>query len=289
MVSKAAPTLGRIRAALTALAASLVLGCASRPPSDQPARLRVVSLAPSLTEIAYAIGAGSELVADTRYDDYPAAATRLPHVADLAGVDLERLAALHPSVVLALHDQERQAGPIQSRLAIPVVYLPNRSLADLFADVSGVGLACGRPAQARALAQSLRARIQKTAVRAARRAARPRLFFLLGLPGFTAGHQSFIDDLIRLAGARNIAAGAKQPYPDMSAEAVAASDPQIIIVARDVAFGESELRRQPWRSTAAVRRGAVVRPPSDDIVERDGPRIVTGLEWLASVVGRYAK
>ena len=276
------------RAVLRVCALVLALACAScaRGPNetDQAGQSvsrgpRVVSLAPSLTEIAYAIGCGHSLVADTTYDDYPAPARHLPHVADLVDVDLERLTALRPTIVVALHDQEREVAAIQSRLRVPVMLLPNRMLADLYDDIAGVGRACGREAEAVRLARSLHAQIAAV-VRTVPTGPRPRVFFLLDMPGFTAGGQSFIDELITLAGGTNTAGSIRQPYPVVGAEALLAMDPQVLIVAHDVHLDPRTMEAQPWRSLTAVREGRVMRPPSDDIVERNGPRVVQGLRWL---------
>lgn len=267
------------------IVAALALGV-GRPPAlagPPSPRGRIVSLAPSLTEIAYAIGCGPQLVADTTYDDYPEQARRLPHVADLVQADLETIAALHPTAVLALHDQEQEADPIRTRLHIDVEYLPNRRLDDLFADIDRVGRVCGAPRASATLARSVRSKLRSVAARAGHAAKRPRVFFLLDLPGFTAGRGSFIDDLITLAGGVNIAGGIDQPYPDVNAEWLLQADPDIIIVSRATPFGADVRNSAPWRSIHAVQRGRVFRPPSDDIVQRNGPRIISGLEWLASV------
>jgi len=247
---------------------------------------RVVSLAPSLTEIAFSIGCRAALVADTAYDDYPAAAKQLPHVADLAHADLERIAALSPTVVVALHDQEHEAAPISERLGVAVIYLPNRRLNDLYADIAGVAAACERPAQGAALARQLRAQIDGIAAHSAKRTPRPRVLYLLGLPGFTAGGSSYINDLITIAGGDNIAATSAAPYPDLSAEAIVKADPDFIIVSNDTPFGPDMRAREPWRSLRAVRSGRVLRPPDDSIIERNGPRVVQGLEWLVDQFGR---
>ncbi|MBV8595888.1 MAG: ABC transporter substrate-binding protein [Candidatus Eremiobacteraeota bacterium] len=280
----------RARAWAALLALVVVQACApqqrSQPAAHEGAaseRPRVVSLAPSLTEIAYAIGCQDVLVAGTTYDDYPPAARALPHVADLSAVDLERLSALHPTIVVALHDQEREGAPVESRLSIPVMYLPNRNLADLYADIAGVGAACGKPAAAAHLSRALHARIDAIA-RMTHPKPKPRVFFLLDLPGFTAGATSFIDDLIRLSGGVNVAGGVKAAYPAISTEALVQMDPDVLIVAREVPFGPSVLGAEPWRSLKAVQEGRVVRPPSDDIVERNGPRVVQGLAWMAAAI-----
>ncbi len=262
-----------------------IVACASISPSQTVgSAVRVVSLAPSLTEIAYALGCGPKLVADTTFDDYPVAARRLTHVADLVTVDLERLSVLAPTIVLALHDQEREAAPIASQLHIPVQYLPNRDLNNLFEDIDGVGKACGDEPGAHRLAAALHRRFGELAHVASGYRDRPKVFFLLDLPGFTAGAHSFLDDLIRLAGGVNVAGGIDQPYPDVSSEWLLKADPDVIIVARETQFGADVMAREPWRSMRAVKTGRVVRPPSDDTVERNGPRVVDGLAWLISAI-----
>jgi len=281
---------GRAVVVMVALAGSVACGRHGNPSGDRPELSataqpeRIVTLAPSLTEIAYAAGCGPELVADTTYDDHPSAARSLPHVADLVSVDLERLTALRPTVVIALHDQERQAAPISTRLRVPVVYLPNRNLDDLFADIRRVGDICGKADAAASLSHSLHARLDAVARQAARYRSHPTVLFLLDLPGFTAGAESFLNDLIRLAGGVNVAGDIRQAYPNLSGESLLAMDPQVMIVAREVRFDAGIRAQEPWRSIIAVKRGRVLRPPSDDILERNGPRVVQGLEWLVGAI-----
>jgi ABC-type Fe3+-hydroxamate transport system substrate-binding protein len=241
-------------------------------------------LAPSLTEIAFAQGCGDKIIADTTYDDYPASARALPHVADLVNVDLERLSALRPSIVVALHDQEREGGPIESRLHVPVVYLPNRTLNDMFEDIASVGAICGTQSGAAALDRSLHARLAAISQQARRYSSHPKVFFLLDVPGFTVGAGSFLGDLIALAGGINAAGSVHEPYPNVSAEALLAMNPDVLIIAHDVRINQAMLRQPPWRSLNAVQNGRVLRPPSDDILERNGPRIVDGLQWLVHAI-----
>jgi iron complex transport system substrate-binding protein len=243
---------------------------------------RVISLAPSLTEIAFAIGCADALVGDTAFDDYPAAAKSLPHVGDLVHADLERIAQLQPTIVLALHDQEREGSMIAQHLHVPITYLPNRNIRDLYADVDGVAQACQREPQGAALSAQLRARIERVARRSALAGRRPRVLYLLGLPGFTAGERSYLDDVISLAGGINVAGDVDQPYPDLSEEAIIRADPDIIVASKSVGFDAAVRAREPWRSLRAVKMGKVIQPPDDSILERDGPRVVDGLEWLSA-------
>ena len=273
---------------IVALALSSCSRTASPPaePSRSPAGAdrRIVSLAPSITEIAYSIGCGGELVGDTSFDDYPSAAKTLPHVADLAHVDLEALAKLKPSVVLALHDHEKEGGEIAERLHVPVAYLPNRGLKDLYSDIAGVGKACDRAAPARGAIVRIQGRVDAVAARTTHERPKPRVLFLLGLPGFTAGTGSYLDDLIRAAGGVNVAARVDQPYPNLSGESIVAMQPDVIVVAHEVPFGDDVRSREPWRSLNAVKAGRVEVSPDDDIIERPGPRIVDGLEWLEKAI-----
>jgi len=276
----------RMRCRSIAAAALLVAcaACAGSPAAQAPTPGRIVSLAPSLTEIAYAIDCGGQLVGDTRYDDYPPAARSLPHVADLTHVDLELLTKLHPTAVLALHDQEKEGSEIGRTLGVVVAYLPNRGLPDLYADVAGVGTICNRSAQAAALAASIKARSEEIAALGRRSGARPRVMFLLGLPGFSAGEHSYLNDLIELAGGDNVAGGVDQAYPELSSESIAAMNPDVLVVSRDVPFGADVRGREPWRSLSAVKNGRVEVPPDDDIIERPGPRVVDGLAWLEHAI-----
>lgn len=273
----------RAHIACALAAAAAIAGCARAvPPAAHTGPPRVVSLAPSLTEIAFALGCAG-LIADTSFDDYPPAARGLPHIADLTNVDLERLISLRPDRVLALHDQEKEGGEIQRSVGVPVVYLPNRSLGDVYADIEGVGAACERTRQATALQAQLRGKIAAIAAMPLA-GTRPRVFYLLGLPGFTAGKGTFLDDVIRLAGGSNVAGAIGQPYPNVDAEAIAAMDPDIIVVAKDTPFGADVRSRPPWRGLRAIRDGDVLVPPDDDLMERPGPRIVLGIRWLADAI-----
>ena len=278
----------RIGSAIASAALLLAAtSCAPHPPPPRSASPppRLISLAPSLTEIAFALGCGPYLIGDTAYDDYPAAARTLPHVGDVRTADLERVAQLRPSAVLALHDEEAEASPIEHRLGVPVVYLPNRDLADLDGDIVGVGSACGRQNQAARLKAELDRRIAAIRLRSLRSRPPVRVLYLLGLPGYAAGPHSFLNDMIIAAGGVNVASAAVEPYPNLSAESIVSMDPDVIIVARDTPFDAAARAREPWRSLRAVRFGRVLRPPSDDIMERNGPRIVDGLTWLQHAIG----
>ena len=180
----------------------------------------------------------------------------------------------------------RHLNDLEHRLGVPVVYLPNRDLRDLDGDIIGVGHACGRDAQAAQLKEALDRRIAAIRARSLQSRSKVTVLYILGLPGYAAGPHSFLNDMIEAAGGINVAASAGEPYPNLSAEAIVKMDPDVIIVSHDTPFDADVRVREPWRSLRAVRTGRVLRPPSDDIMERNGPRIVTGLAWLHDALAR---
>jgi iron complex transport system substrate-binding protein len=159
-------------------------------------------------------------------------------------------------------------------------------LRDLDGDIVGVGRACGREAQAATLKDDLDRRIAAISARALNARPKLKVLYLLGLPGYAAGPHSFLNDMIVAAGGTNVAGSADEPYPNLSAEAIVNMDPDVIIVSHSTPFDADVRAREPWRSLRAVRTGRVLRPPSDDIMERDGPRIVSGLAWLHNVLAQ---
>ena len=161
-----------------------------------------------------------------------------------------------------------------------------RDLRDLDGDIIGVGHACGRDAQAAQLKEALDRRIAAIRARSLQSRSKVTVLYILGLPGYAAGPHSFLNDMIEAAGGINVAASAGEPYPNLSAEAIVKMDPDVIIVSHDTPFDADVRVREPWRSLRAVRTGRVLRPPSDDIMERNGPRIVTGLAWLHDALAR---
>ena len=275
---------------------SLALACAALvAPPGAPARseatpqhaTRIVSLMPSLTEDLFAIGAGSRVVGVSQFTDYPPAAARLPEVASFSSLDAERIARLHPDLVVAIPAQALLTADLR-RLGVRVEYLRDDSYDDLFASIARLGALTGNVAQAAALARRLHARTTALA-RSVRDDAAPRTFVVLGVaPIFTVGDGSFIARLIALAGGRN-ASGIATPYARYSAEALLAAQPDAIVADRASGIARV-LGTPPWNGLRAVRAGRVYVLADDGILERPGPRYNDGLAWLiAKLHGRGAR
>jgi iron complex transport system substrate-binding protein len=246
-----------------------------------PARpQRIVSLAPNLTEILFAVGAGDRVVATTSFCDYPPEAAARPRVGDTQRPDLERLIALEPDLVVV--STSSQLEDLSARLAglgIPTYVSRARDLDGVLASIERIGDLVGDRAAGEALAARLRARAVAVRTAVASRPA-PKVFFVVGAePLITTGHGTFVDDLIRQAGGVSISGEEASEWPQYSPEAVIARAPEVIVLPTFTHGVESAVPAV-LAETPAARTGRVVRVDAD-LVMRPGPRLVDGLEALA--------
>ena len=247
-----------------------------------PAR-RIISLAPSVSENLFAIGAGGRVIGVSNVDDYPPAVTRLPRTGDFSRPSVERIRALRPDLVLVESATANRAAieNLQARLKAPVFALQTRRFADVPRALLLLGRITGSVTGARQAADVM----QRKATRVARRLAsrRPARVFveINAVPLYAAGPGTFIDDLIRRAGGVNIVRGTN-PFPVFSKEALLAADPEHYVIASggDMAARGAPAFPPPLNRLAAVRRGHVHRIPAD-LLLRPTPRLADGLVALA--------
>ncbi|MBE3582635.1 MAG: cobalamin-binding protein [Limnochordaceae bacterium] len=245
---------------------------------------RIITLAPSLTEMAYALGLGQELVAVSAYSDYPPEAKSLPVVGDAFSLSYEKLLAYQPDLVLADETLQPQAAARLRQLGVTVFVVAPKTLPDVLSTLRQLGQLTGRAATADRLVASLQARIRAVEEKVARLPAtdRPRVYVeIWNNPLMTAGPGSFLDELIRLAGGVNVAAGTGQAWPQISAELILAANPDVILLT--IKDKEEVLKRPGWSSLNAVRRGRVYEVVPDTYV-RTGPRLVDALESLFALL-----
>jgi iron complex transport system substrate-binding protein len=252
----------------------------AKPPS------RIVSLAPSVTEILFAIGLDQEIVGVTPFCDYPPEARAKPKVG-YANPNLESIVALHPDLILA--PREFMRADIMDRLEqfkIPIFILEAKTIEDIPSHIQTIGRVLDRSPTADRVAMELRQRIAETK-RKVSALPRPRLLYVLNSqPLITVGPGSFIHRLIELAGGTNVAARARSAYPRLSMEEVLKEDPEVIIFPAGSAEGLPESEQQLWQrwtTLSAVKQGRFHRVPAD-LLNRPGPRIVQGLEALAGIL-----
>ena len=251
---------------------------------------RIVSLAPSNTEIVCALGACDRLVGVTDFDDYPAEVADIPDVVIFAVVDIELVLDADPDLILAAGNELTPSGVITelTDLGYPVLVLYPESLDEVLDNIELVGEAINARDQAGALTAEMEDRIQAV-TDAVAGAARPRTFYEVSVfegTIYTAGRDSFLASLIDLAGGEPIS-GDPLTF-SIALEDLLAADPELILLG-DAAYDpsvtpEAVAARQGWGAISAVQNGQIVVMLEDPVITRPGPRIVDGLEALARAI-----
>lgn len=243
---------------------------------------RVVSLAPNLTEIVFAVGAGKRLVGRTSYCDYPPEAKAIPEVGDTLHPSLETIIALKPQVVLVSTASQLEVFTNQLQSQNIAVYVTDpHDLEGVFRSIQQIGEIVGEQDQANQLVQKLRERTN--AVEQAVKQKPPvRVFYQVsGEPLYTAGHDSFVTDLMRRAGGASVTADVPGAWPKYSNESALAARPEAIILPTGGSMGAANANvAEALRQSPAALQGRVYKI-NDDHLARPGPRSVDGLEEMA--------
>jgi len=247
---------------------------------------RVVSMAPNVTEILFALGVADRVVAVTESCDFPPEA-KLKTQLKGTTPSIEQILALKPDLVL-LPEDFIQPGLMQQldRLKVPAFVLQAASLEDVLLQIQTVARMLDRSQAGDVLVASMRQRMAAVKDRL-QALPRPRILYVLNTePLQSVGPGSFIHQLIELAGGENIAAGASGAYPRLSLENVIARDPECIVFPVGDEEGIPEDEQQQWRrwsQLSAVQHDRLVSVPSV-LIDRPGPRLVEGLELLAKAI-----
>lgn len=244
---------------------------------------RIVSLAPSVTEMLFALGVDDRIVGVTSYCDYPAAARQKQQVGDTLHLSLERIISLRPDlVVISTASQLESLTRRLDELSIPVFVTDPRTVRDVALTIRGLGELTGSEARAAALVSAFDRKVSEVELRVGQ-LPRPRVLYVLQTaPLITVGKNTFINDLINLAGGSSISATETADYPQFSRETVAARKPEVIIApaSHGTELVTEESLLHDFATTPAVIRRRIFRV-DPDLVDRPGPRIVEGLEQLA--------
>ena len=248
---------------------------------------RVVSLAPSITEIIFALGKENLLKGVTRFSDFPPAAKKLPQVGSYVHLDLEKIVALKPDLCIGIKD----GNPIAvvrklEHLGIPVYAVDPRDLNAILETIVQVGALLGAEQKAHAIVSDMRTRVGRVKSLVATSPHKPRVFFQIGVsPIVSAGTQTYIHELIVMAGGRNLAEG-PVPYPRYSREQVLGLSPDVMIItsmARGASFERVKKQWSKWPSIPAVRNNRILLMDSN-VCDRPTPRLIDGLERVAEAI-----
>jgi iron complex transport system substrate-binding protein len=242
---------------------------------------RIVSLAPHITELLFAAGAGERVVGNVDYGDYPPAAKALPKVGGYSRLDLEAIVALKPDLVMGWESGNAPASVAGLRAMGVKVYLsqPNR-IEDVAGELELIGRLAGTETTANAVAAAFRERYARLTARYSQRPAVPMFYQIWKQPLMTVNGKQIISDAIRVCGGRNVFAQLPILAPTVTVEAVIAANPEAI-----VASGMGDARPEwlddwkRWTTLAAVAKDNLYFVPPE-LIQRHTPRILDGTEKL---------
>lgn len=250
-----------------------------------PARpARVVSLAPSLTEIFSAIGAWDLLAGISDYGRVPEGLDEPARVGGLIHPDMERIVSLKPDLVFATTSGNYQEDADQiERLGIPVYTLDTPTVESVLGGIETIGRIVGRQAPASALVRELRSRLEAVRKRVAGAPKPAVLFVIWDKPIIAPGRNAFVTEALSLSGARSVSEDLPGKWPEMDLEQIIARRPEVILtVPHQRAMAEALSARPEWAVIPAVRERRI-HVVSDDI-QQPGPRIVDGIEEVARLL-----
>jgi iron complex transport system substrate-binding protein len=269
-------------------------GCPGREFTDDlgrkvmlPARVdRVISFAPSLTEMIYALGAGDKLVGVTSWCNWPPQAKEKPAVGDIMNPNFERMVSLKPDLVVMIG---ARPGPVLNRLeslGIKVLVFRDEDFSDIGRAIAALGRALGLEKRADSLNSAIAAQLDSLKAEAAKiePGKRPKVFAEIGFnPLFTAGGQSFIGQMITQAGGLNIAEDMGDYYAAINPEKVVKENPDVILLLHPQASVKEVHQRLGWQGISALKNRRVYGNLDQDVILRPGPRFIQGLKLLHSV------
>ena len=252
---------------------------------------RIVSLAPSNTEIIYALGLEDKLVGTTDYCDYPEAAKTKPRIAGYTTPNMEKLVSLQPDLILAESIHEKTVLPALEKLGLTVIVTSATSLDTVLNDIKLIGQVNGKSKAAMRLVNDLKKRIQAIVSKTAGLTPeqRPKVLYVVWHdPIWTMGRETFINDLIWKAGGVNIFAADFEKSRVVSLEAIITKNPQVIIVSGMGTTGDliyNNIKKETrLRDIDAMRNNRIYKISDANLIERPGPRIVDGLEEVARLL-----
>jgi iron complex transport system substrate-binding protein len=250
---------------------------------------RIVTLAPHLTELAYAAGAGEKLVGVARHSDYPGAAARIPRVGDAVRVDAEAVLALKPDLVLAWRSGNNPAeiGRLE-QIGLPVLATEPARLSDIPRLLRAIGTLAGTGGHAQMAATDFEGEIQALRDRYAK-ARRIRVFYVIWhKPLLTVNGAHLISEILSLCGGQNVFADLGQLTPHVTLEALIVAKPEVILGGAS-AGGEKGFAEQ-WRATAVpLLRDLPAHYIDPDLIQRPTPRIVEGAKSVCAALEHARK
>jgi iron complex transport system substrate-binding protein len=248
---------------------------------------RIVSLAPNVTEILFSLGLDEEIVGVSVHCNFPRKTSTKVRIGSYIRLDFEKITSLNPDLIIATGaGNTREMVDRLGKLGFSTYVIYPKNFSDILKNVVHMGQVVNREKEARVIVEGLRKRSQRVIERT-KNLPPPKVFIQIGeAPMVTVGQGSFADDLIRLAGGENIAGKEKEVYPRFGMEEILKRSPEVIIISSMNPKGDYQKILQDWnrwKTLSAVRNGRVHIIDSD-LIDRPSPRIIEGLEKLASML-----
>jgi len=242
---------------------------------------RIISIAPTNTEILFALGLGDKVVGVTDYCSYPEAAQDVEKIGSFSTINMEKIASLNPDLILATGGSQSELVENLVNLGFTVVVIDPKNIDEILEDITLVGKITGKEKEAKDLTEGMEEKIKtvtdKTAIIPEDQ--KPSVFYVVwNDPLMTAGPDTFINSLIELAGGINIASDAETSWAVYAVELLIEKNPDVIIVSQHSGITEEELKTSDIFATINAVLNSRIYTIDSDIVSRAGPRIVDALE-----------
>lgn len=242
---------------------------------------RIVSLAPSITETLFYIGAGDKVVGVTKYDDFPPQVVNITKIGGFSDPNVEIIASLKPDLIIGTSMHIKYLDQLQQ--IAPVIIVAPRNIDEIYKQIDLLGKVTNREEYARSVVNEMKAKVDYIASMVKDKP-KPKVFFISWWnPIYTPGKDTFQGDLIELAGGENVF-NDLTGWAQVSIEQVLARNPEIIILSAHAGISPEQLCETELAKTDAVKNGRVYVISDDNIISRPGPRIVLGLEELAEFI-----
>lgn len=240
---------------------------------------RVVSLAPNITEMLFALGAGDRVAGVTKYCNYPAEAGKKPQIGDM-NAKAESILARKPDLVIGHSVMNDTLITQLERLRTPVFGMNPKTIAETQKDIKALGQIVGAPAKAESIVKKMQADIASVKSARAGKKADSVLVVIQASPLWAAGPDTFVDEMLKIANAKNVAHDARSGFVTFSKELAISRSPEVIIVGSE-ADKKFFLSAPAWKTTRAAKTGRVY-VINNDLLVRPGPRLTEGLKQLAN-------
>ncbi len=250
---------------------------------EKPAE-KIVSLAPSQTEILFAIGAGEKVVGVTTADDYPEEVKEIEKVGGFDGWNLEMIIALEPDLVINYGQGSEEDNKRFEEAGIVVASFLPETIDDVMDTIEKIGVLTGNSDKAKEVVEDMKSERDEIISKVKDLETKRVFYEVYNDPLMTAGPGSFIDELINLAGGENIAKDADSPYPQYDVEKLIEKNPEVYLIPDDSTTTLETLKERPGFENIDAIKNSQVYFLDADIVSRAGPRIIQGLEEIAKAI-----